>query len=342
MNVVQVRLDQAGTVAVRGAAEKLVRQVDRLDTVAALEKAVTLTRLLPVALCDAVARLRARDDETIAVVVSGVDLGLMAQKRTPGSFGEYEGEPWSRLADGALFLIGAALGVPYCFASQQRGRLVLDVFPLPSHEEDQLGCSSTVALEWHNEDAFHPLRAAYTMLLCVRNEQRAATRFVAARELELSSEVLDELRKPQFTIVPDLSHSIGYNLTTSGVAAGSDPAFARIAELGDELVAAPVLEGDAQDPQIRVDFAYMPTDSHSESANAALLELWTEVERTSRSVVLGAGDVLVLDNRRCIHGRDSFEPRYDGTDRWLRRLNVHRHLTDVTEHQLEPGVLSIV
>ena len=35
-----------------------------------------------------------------------------------------------------------------------------------------------------------------------------------------------------------------------------------------------------------------------------------------------AGEVLVLDNYRAVHGRRAFRPRFDGTDRWLKRISV--------------------
>jgi alpha-ketoglutarate-dependent taurine dioxygenase len=38
--------------------------------------------------------------------------------------------------------------------------------------------------------------------------------------------------------------------------------------------------------------------------------------------VLADGDLLVIDNDRAVHGRTPFIPRYDGTDRWLKRALV--------------------
>ncbi|QMU70179.1 hypothetical protein GXP74_20055 [Streptacidiphilus sp. P02-A3a] len=32
-------------------------------------------------------------------------------------------------------------------------------------------------------------------------------------------------------------------------------------------------------------------------------------------VVLEPGDAIFLDNYRVVHGREPFQPRYDGTDR---------------------------
>ena len=38
--------------------------------------------------------------------------------------------------------------------------------------------------------------------------------------------------------------------------------------------------------------------------------------------MLEAGDLLVVDNRRAVHGRSEFRARFDGTDRWLQRTFV--------------------
>ncbi|NBT21304.1 MAG: hypothetical protein EBT17_04190, partial [Actinobacteria bacterium] len=46
----------------------------------------------------------------------------------------------------------------------------------------------------------------------------------------------------------------------------------------------------------------------------------------TQTVVLGDGDLLVIDNDRAVHGRTPFVPRYDGTDRWLKRALVVREL----------------
>jgi len=38
------------------------------------------------------------------------------------------------------------------------------------------------------------------------------------------------------------------------------------------------------------------------------------------------GDLLCIDNRRTVHGRTAFSPRYDGFDRWIQRSFVVRDL----------------
>jgi len=46
-------------------------------------------------------------------------------------------------------------------------------------------------------------------------------------------------------------------------------------------------------------------------------------------VVLRPGDVAFLDNYRVVHGREPFTPRYDGHDRWLKRVNLIRDIRRV-------------
>jgi hypothetical protein len=54
----------------------------------------------------------------------------------------------------------------------------------------------------------------------------------------------------------------------------------------------------------------------------ALQSLHRAVRRATRQIVLDSGDLLVIDNDRAVHGRTPFAPRYDGTDRWLKRALV--------------------
>jgi hypothetical protein len=60
----------------------------------------------------------------------------------------------------------------------------------------------------------------------------------------------------------------------------------------------------------------------STRAANALAELHVAVKRATKQVVLADGDLLVIDNDRAVHGRTPFIPRYDGTDRWLKRALV--------------------
>jgi hypothetical protein len=46
------------------------------------------------------------------------------------------------------------------------------------------------------------------------------------------------------------------------------------------------------------------------------------IDASLRDVVAGPVDLLITGNEWAVHGRRPFTARYDGTDRWLRRVNV--------------------
>ena len=52
-------------------------------------------------------------------------------------------------------------------------------------------------------------------------------------------------------------------------------------------------------------------------------------------IALTPGDICVIDNYKAVHGRKPFRARFDGTDRWLRRLNMARDLRRSREFRLD-------
>jgi alpha-ketoglutarate-dependent taurine dioxygenase len=63
-----------------------------------------------------------------------------------------------------------------------------------------------------------------------------------------------------------------------------------------------------------------------EEAQAALNSLIRALDARLCEIVLQPGEYLFVDNYRTVHGRKSFTAKYDGTDRWLKRVNVTRDL----------------
>jgi alpha-ketoglutarate-dependent taurine dioxygenase len=68
-------------------------------------------------------------------------------------------------------------------------------------------------------------------------------------------------------------------------------------------------------------------------ARHALAALADAIEVSYTSVVLADGDLLIVDNRRAVHGRSEFVARFDGADRWLQRTFVVDDLAAVTERR---------
>ena len=53
-------------------------------------------------------------------------------------------------------------------------------------------------------------------------------------------------------------------------------------------------------------------------------------------VGLVAGDLLIIDNRRAVHGRSAFTPAYSGADRWLKRAYLVERLPSAAA-DCDPG-----
>lgn len=277
------------------------------------------------------------------LVLSNLPVDEAAAGPTPTS---YTDVPDSREADRAsalLLLIGSLLGDPVSYLTQQRGKMVLDLFPIKGHENQQLGSSSTVNLEWHNEDAFHPLRADWIMLLGLRNHDLVPTTFAPINSVQLDPKHRQLLSEDRYLILPDESHTAEFNQGTTGVDQNDWAAegFRRIAEMNTVPTPGPVLSGDPEAPFVCIDPAFMPRDIDPE-ALAALDSLISSVDSELRDVALAPGELLIVDNKRAVHGRRPFTARYDGTDRWLRRINVMADLRKAEGRRYSPHGRALV
>ena len=164
--------------------------------------------------------------------------------------------------------------------------------------------------------------------MCLRNADRVATTIGAPDLSRLSPEQVDVLFEPRFLIKPDESHSekneSDLRKQTRDGDEVLDSAYENIKKLNSAPPKIPMLFGDRQTPYVRLDpYFTTPLD---EEASAALNALAKSVDDNMQEVVLQPGDCFFIDNYRIVHGRKAFKARYDGTDRWLKRLNLTRDL----------------
>jgi Fe(II)/alpha-ketoglutarate-dependent arginine beta-hydroxylase len=225
----------------------------------------------------------------------------------------------------ALVLMGSLLGDCIGWATQQDGHIVHDILPIRGLEHEQLGSGSEELLWWHTEDAFHPFRGDYLGMLCLRNPDAVPTTFASIDGISLESGHRQLLFEPHYTIRPDESHlpkNISDAARIDGELAGS---YGRIEEMRSAPDKIAVLHGDAQAPYVRIDPYFMDPVSEPE-ARAALAALIAAIEGSLHDVTLGSGDFCFIDNFQGVHGRKPFTARYDGKDRWLKRINIVRDL----------------
>lgn len=243
------------------------------------------------------------------MVLSGLPVGEVPP--TPVVKGSVQRTP--TLAAATLLLVASGLGDPAAFAAEKSGALVQDVVPVPGEEATQ-GNVGSVELTYHIENAFHPHRPDYVLLLCLRADHDgvAETRTCSIRRVlpELPDRVREALSRTEF--VTELPPSFG------GHDGGTEHA---------------VLTGDWEDPDLRYDES--ATRAVTPEGRAALTELSAVVRRHHDGVVLRPGDLVIVDNRVAMHGRSAFTPRYDGRDRWLQRVFAFADLR--RSRALRPG-----
>jgi L-asparagine oxygenase len=204
----------------------------------------------------------------------------------------------------ALLLVGvgAILGEPFNYKGLYGGQLVQNLVPVRTMEFTQTGRSSRGVLDWHVEDGFREDRCDYVGLLCLRGNPAAASQYAQARDLRLAPDLLATLREPRFHM-------------------WSAPADDLPDDMPKRRVA--VLTGPEAAPEIVYDTHHMsPIDDADISATVALRALHDCLDEAHMSHVMAPGDLLIFDNKRVVHARTPFAPRFDGTDRWLLRIMV--------------------
>ena len=263
-------------------------------------------------------------------LISGYPIDNVRIGKTPSHW-KWKLDAATSLEEQIMFVLyGCLLGDPFAWATQQDGYLMHDVFPIEGNKYDQLGSGSEQTLWWHTEDAFHPHRADYLGLMCLRNPDSVATTLGSPDISRLSREHLDALFQPRYVIKPDESYSeknesdLHKQVRENNGDGVLNTAYEKIRQLNTAPPQVPMLFGDRQNPYICLD-PYFTTPLDDE-AGAALNALAQTVDDNIREVVLQPGDCIFIDNYRVVHGRRAFKARYDGTDRWLKRLNLTRDL----------------
>lgn len=205
--------------------------------------------------------------------------------------------------------IASALGEPVAYLQEKQGNLFQDVFPTLQNADKLSSESSSILLDFHTEIAFHPFMPEYLLLYGLRQDpdKRART-------------IFSSVRRFFHLLPPGVRDTLFCDLFRTGV----DYSFGNVDELKGVGPLVSVLFGDRLDPFLRYDLDLM--EGETPEAEHALQVVRGLVNQAKRDVVIEPGNLLVLDNRRCVHARSDFKAYYDGRDRWLQRLAVVRDL----------------
>ncbi|MCX5192890.1 TauD/TfdA family dioxygenase [Streptomyces sp. NBC_00249] len=310
-------LDPAEAVAARDVARRLVATADgAVDDDKWISAARAAWEELPLSLRHAVRSFRRHSGSRGTLLLRGLPVAVEELPATPGHASSVQRE--ATVPAALIMAVASGLGDPIAFAAEKSGAMVQDVVPVPGREEFQ-GNAGSVRLSFHNENAFHPHRPDYVLLICLRpdHDRVAGTSTASVREVLplLSAEGREALHAAEFTTAAPPSFGGG---------AGGEGARAHA-----------VLTGPAEDPDLRVDLA--ATRPLTGRAERALAELADVFETVGQTQVLTTGDLVIVDNRIAVHGRSRFTPRYDGSDRWLQRTFVAADVRRCRAHRAGDG-----
>jgi Fe(II)/alpha-ketoglutarate-dependent arginine beta-hydroxylase len=263
-------------------------------------------------------------------LISGFPINQTKIGETPSHWNDKSGDTRT-LEEEILFILCAALlGEPFGWVTQQDGHIIHEVMPIKEYAHEQISIGSEEAIWWHNEDAFHPYRGDYVGLMCLRNPDNVATTVAPVDAIELEHSQFKVLFEPRFTILPDKSHQKENNTSQPEAhehhGESVEMAFQKIAQMGHGREKVPILIGTPESYYIRIDPYFMDSLDDDEEARGALDKLVNSIDARLTEVVLQPGDICFIDNYKAVHGRQSFRAKYDGTDRWLKRINVTRDL----------------
>lgn len=301
-----------------------------------LRNAPVLAHELPRRVRDFLNDFRLTEPSGVAVI-SGLPIDQERIGRTPAHWRDRDAVSSALPEEVLFFLCGTLLGDVFGWSTQQAGHLMHDVLPIKGDEEEQLGSGSKQLLWWHTEDAFHPFRGDYVGLLCLRNPDDVATTVATADSIPWDEVDVEHLFQPLFHIRPDESH-LPKNQTDRDVTPETqallEAAYARITEMNARADKRPILSGSTRSPYMCLDPYFMDIEKLEEPARRALEGLISAIDRVLEPVLLKPGDCCFLDNFRTVHGRAPFTARYDGNDRWLKRICVTRNLRNSREARL--------
>lgn len=271
-------------------------------------------------------RLHEPDDAICSI--SGYPIDDEAIGNTPDHWNLKEGRSPVLQEEMLLLLLGSLLGDCIGWATQQDGHVVHDIVPIKGHEQEQLGSGSETLLWWHTEDAFHPYRGDYLGMMALRNPDDVPTTFATVTGFEevLTPRQIELLMSPLFTIRPDESHLVKNKSELKATDCVLDASYQRIEEMNQAPEKIAVLYGDPRRPYVRLDPYFMdPVHEHPE-AQEAFDALVAFIDRKLGDQLLRQGEICFIDNWKGVHGRKPFRARYDGKDRWLKRINIARDL----------------
>lgn len=218
-----------------------------------------------------------------------------------------------------LFLqLSRHVGDVFGYSDLQNGKLVQEIFPIFQDRNKQLG-SGSVHLELHTEDPALPYRADVLGFLCVRNDDKVPNLLSCPDFSAADATLKHRLIESRYTILSDRPSTIEYKPTA--------------------LETAVLQESPTEGYSFIYDPVYVDYSKMSHYEELDFKDFIKLVESATFDLSMKEAQVLFINNYKCAHGRPQFTPKYDGTDRWLKRVQISK---DVSKHLNREYSLDII
>lgn len=297
MNIYQVSIDEKEQI--KRLAEQVKLCYSRADDNEFLTHAYIWAGDLPYNIREQLVAIKSDPYHCGVTIFRGVKCDTEWQA-TPKSWNIEDTYTPDRNSDFISVIFASLIGEPFGFETQQSGKLIHDTVPIKGKEYFQAGCSSLGKLSFHTEDAFHPHRGEFLCFNCIKNPTDRGTSGASVRSLNLPPHYRKVLHQERFYTLPDNTH----------------------ADNTDEYQVHSILFGNCGAPYIRIDPDFTYAVEGDEEAREALAYLINEVDSKIIEIPLEPGDFAFIDNYQWVHGRQPFIAKFDGNDRWLKRLNI--------------------
>jgi len=200
-------------------------------------------------------------------------------------------------SEGVMAAVSLELGGLFGYEETSK-HLMYDIYPVEGCEDSSSFLSSRRALAFHTDGSAHPeLSPDYVVLYCIRNEPQSVN-LVADLDVllqELPVKVVEVLMQPLFKHMVRQLPRERYDVK-------------------------PVLFVEGGNMAVKYDEETVV--GLNEKAIDAQTALNRGIRKVAETVVNTDNSLLILNNKRLVHARTSFEPRFDGGDRWIKAVFV--------------------
>lgn len=304
----RVDLDISEREQLKRAALALLKSIHGIATPSFIGAAPANQHLLPSRILETFARFK-QQPEAPALVVNGLPMEYCPPTPMRINFNRNASPP--SLDEAAHILLASCLGQVFTYDTIQFGNFINDIIPVPEDADLPISSGSSNLFDFHTEDAFHAIPGDFLGLLCARNNDCIPTIISFIQDTALSQKCIETLRQERFYVRPNIAHQVA----------------------ADGVPRRSILFGSNNHRYLRVNFNKTSAAPGDEDAVAALHELHVALENSQQEIALRAGEAIYIDNLRVAHGRKPYAPKFNGKDRWLKRLYVQSAWRMTAEHR---------